>query len=242
MRPGGAELQAEIDAYAWYHTIELGGGLITPNAMFDHRPVLDRYPIPADLTGKHCLDVGTMDGFFAFEMEARGAASVTAVDLDDPDAMDWPVPLRSSRKDLDETKAERFALVRRARQSSVERVAHSIYDLGPDVGCFDFVFCGDVLVHLKDPITACERLRSVCRGSAAIVTEITRFRRYRDRVPMAALDGLDHFVWWVPNMAGLVRIVHAAGFERVQAAGSFELPWSVGGSWRGLRGAVSGYV
>ena len=50
--------------------------------------VFDRYPVPADLSGLRCLDVGTMDGFWAFEMERRGAASVTAIDLDDPNALD----------------------------------------------------------------------------------------------------------------------------------------------------------
>ena len=42
--------------------LELGDGVVT-TAMFDHRPVLDRYPVPADLSGLRCLDVGTMDGY-----------------------------------------------------------------------------------------------------------------------------------------------------------------------------------
>jgi hypothetical protein len=55
--------------------------------------VLHHYPIPEDLSGKRCLDVATMDGFWAFEMERRGAASVTALDLEDPDELDWPASL-----------------------------------------------------------------------------------------------------------------------------------------------------
>jgi 2-polyprenyl-3-methyl-5-hydroxy-6-metoxy-1,4-benzoquinol methylase len=242
MCPAEADLRTEVQRYPWYHTLELSDGIVTPDAMFDHRPILDRYPIPDDLSGMHCLDVGTMDGFFAFEMERRGAASVTAIDLDDPEASDWPAALRKSQKDLDETKAERFALAKRARRSQVERVTLSVYDLGPDLGTFDFIFCGDLLLHLKDPITACERIYSACRGSAVIVTEITRFRRYRDKPPLARLDGIDHFLWWVPNLAGLVRMVQAAGFSRVEAAETFELPFRTGGSWRGLRGAVRGHV
>jgi tRNA (mo5U34)-methyltransferase len=239
MPPSGAELQAEVERYPWYHTLELGDGVVT-RAMFDHRPVLDRYPVPADLSGLRCLDVGTMDGFWAFEMERRGAASVTAIDLDDPDALDWPVALRSNAKALDETKAERFALAKRALGSSVERVALSAYDLGPELGTFDFVFCGDLLVHLKDPVTATERIRSVCEGSAVIVNTVKRFR-FRDHLPLAELDGVDEFVWWHTNLAGLVRIVRAAGFQRVEASDTFELPLTTGGSWRGLRGAVRAY-
>jgi len=236
------DLRAEAERYPWYHTIELGDGVVT-QGMFDHRPVLDRYPIPADLTGKTCLDVATMDGFWAFEMERRGAKSVTALDLEDPDDLDWPVSLRASGHDrsLDETKAARFALAKEALGSKVERVLLSAYDLGPDLGTFDFVFCGDLLLHVKDPVTPVENIRSVCTESAVIVNVIKRFR-FNEKRPLAELDGIDHFEWWVTNLAGLERIVRAAGFTRVEADATFELPYSGGGDWRGLRGAVRAYV
>jgi tRNA (mo5U34)-methyltransferase len=233
-------LSEEVGRYPWYHTLELGDGVVTPNAMFDHRPVLDRYPVPPDLTGLRCLDVGTMDGFWAFEMERRGAASVTAIDLDDPEALDWPASLRGGDTTLDDTKAERFALVKRALGSSAERVTMSVYDLSPDLGTFDFVFCGDLLLHLKDPVSAVEGIRSVTTGSAVIVNTIRRFR-FRDKEPLAQLDGVDEFVWWNTNLAGLVRIVRAAGFSRVEPSDTFELPFRQGGGWRGLRGAVRAY-
>jgi tRNA (mo5U34)-methyltransferase len=236
-----SELRAEVEGYPWYHTLELGDGIVT-KAMFDHRPVLDRYPLPADLTGKRCLDVGTMDGFWAFEMERRGAESVTAIDLDDPEELDWPYALRDQHdKTLDETKAERFALAKRALGSRVERVTLSAYDLSPELGTFDFVFCGDLLLHLKDPITPVERIRGVCSGSAVIVNTIRRFR-FRESRPLAELDGIDQFVWWTTNLAGLRRIVLAAGFAHIDATETFELPFRSGGDWCGLRGAVRASV
>src|SRR2546423_14048035 len=101
-----ADLQAEVERYPWYHTLELGGGVVT-KGMFDHRPVLDRYPIPEDLTGKRCLDVATMDGFWAFEMERRGAASVTALYLEDPAQLGWPAsPGAGHGETMGEAKAE----------------------------------------------------------------------------------------------------------------------------------------
>jgi tRNA (mo5U34)-methyltransferase len=235
-----SDLRAEVERYPWYHTLELGDGVVT-EAMFDHRPVLDRYPVPADLSGLRCLDVGTMDGFWAFEMERRGSTAVTAIDLDDPDALDWPWSLRDSQKALDETKTERFALAKRALGSNVERVTMSVYDLSPELGSFDFVFCGDLLIHLKDPVTAVERIRGVCTGSAVIVNTITRFR-FRERRALAELDGIDQFGWWQTNLAGLVRIVRAAGFAQIESAERFELPFRQGGPWRGLRGAVRARV
>jgi hypothetical protein len=106
---------------------------------------------------------------------------------------------------------------------------------------FDFVFCGDLLLHLKDPITPVERIRSICSGSAVIVNEIKKFR-FRDRRPLAELDGIDHFSWWTTNMAGLVRIVQAAGVARVDPAEPFELPFAAGGDWKGLRGVVRAHA
>src|SRR5918911_2471111 len=229
------ELRAEVERYPWYHTLELGGGVVT-NGMFDHRPVLDRYPIPADLSGMRCLDVATMDGFWAFEMERRGAAAVIAIDIDDPDQLDWPAALRATHdRSLDESKGERFAIAKRALGSKVERVLLSAYDLGPELGSFDFVFCGDLLLHLKDPITPIENIRSVCTEMAVIVNVIKKFRLYEKR-PMAELDGIDVFQWWVTNLEGLVRIVRAAGFARVEPSETFEVPFSGGGALSGLRG------
>jgi tRNA (mo5U34)-methyltransferase len=235
------ELRAEAERYPWYHTIDLGDGVVT-KGMFDHRPVMDHYPLPADLSGKRCLDVATMDGYWAFEMERRGAESVTAIDIDSPEDLDWPASLRAEHdKHMDETKAERFGLAKRALGSNVERVILSAYDLSPELGTFDFVFCGDLLLHLKDPITPVENIRSVCTGSAVIVNVIKKFR-FRESEPMADLDGIDTFTWWTTNMAGLVRIVRAAGFARVEPAETFELPYSFSGDWQGLRGAVRAYV
>src|SRR6478735_9319868 len=84
-----ADLDARARELSWYHSLELAPGVVTPG-FFDTRPTVAKVPLPADLTGKRCLDVGTWDGFWAFEMERRGAASVTAIDLDDPQQWDWP--------------------------------------------------------------------------------------------------------------------------------------------------------
>jgi tRNA (mo5U34)-methyltransferase len=239
--PGTADLQAEVDRYPWYHTLHLADGVVT-KGMFDHAPVLDRYPLPDDLTGLRCLDVATMDGYWAFEMERRGADSVVALDLEDPEQLDWPASLRAGHdRSLDETKGERFALAKRALGSNVERVLMSAYDLSPALGTFDFVFCGDLLLHVKDPVTPVENIRSVCTGSAVIVNVIKRFRLHERRA-LAELDGIDHFEWWTTNLTGLVRIVRAAGFARVEPSQPFELPYTGGGPWKGLRGAVLAYV
>ena len=234
-------LASQVSRYGWYHSHSLPGGVST-QGMFDHRGHEHRYLIPEDLSGLRCLDVGTMDGFWAFEMERRGAAEVVAIDVDDPESLDWPASLRQAiTKTLDETKAERFELVRSALDSSVQRVIRSVYELDTDLGHFDFVFCGDLLVHLKDPVTAVERIRRVCTGSAVVCNPIKNFFWARNK-PIAQFDGIKEFEWWQTNLPGLKRLLLAAGFGRVEAGKPFALPATGGGAWRGLRGVVRGYV
>jgi tRNA (mo5U34)-methyltransferase len=81
-----AERIAELD---WWHTIEIEPGLVTRGG-WDLRPTADVMPWP-DLAGKRCLDVGTMDGFWAFELERRGASEVLAIDVLDPQRLDTRV-------------------------------------------------------------------------------------------------------------------------------------------------------
>jgi tRNA (mo5U34)-methyltransferase len=235
------DLFQQAARYRWYHTIELADGLVT-EGMFDHRPVVGRYLLPTDLSGKRCLDVGTMDGFWAFEMERRGAAEVLAADVADVDDLDWP-PLWRSRVEptLDETKEARFRLAHNALGSHVQRIERSVYELGPDLGEFDLVFCGDLLVHLKDPITAIERMRSVCRGSAIVCNPIKRFRFGR-RSPLAQFDGIEEFQWWLLSEASIERMMIATGFAHVEVGRRFELPARGPGRWKGLRAVLRGSV
>jgi tRNA (mo5U34)-methyltransferase len=142
---------------------------------------------------------------------------------------------------MDETKEERFELAHRALGSNVNRVVSTVYELDPDrLGTFDVVFCGDLLVHLRDPVGALERLHAITSGSAIVTNPIERFG-IRDKAPLARLDGIDEFGWWHTNEAGLVRMVRAAGFSRVDPSRPFELPFASGGSWKGLRGVVRAY-
>ena len=76
-----ADAAEAIAGLPWWHRIEVAPGVTTPGA-WDLAPMAARLPWPAArLDGLRCLDVGTMDGFWAFEMERRGAADVVAVDL-----------------------------------------------------------------------------------------------------------------------------------------------------------------
>lgn len=235
------DLERQVALHRWYHTIELAPGIVT-EGMFDHRPSIDRYLLPAQLPGMRCLDVGTMDGFWAFEMERRGAEEVVATDVGAVDDLDWPPRWRAQiEASLDETRDARFRLAHQALDSRVKWIERSVYALDTDLGEFDLVFCGDLLVHLKDPITAIERLRAVCRGSAIVCNPAKHFR-FGGRRALAQFDGIEEFQWWLLSEASIRRMMLATGFARVELGPRFALPARGGGKWKGLRTVMRGFV
>ena len=222
----------------WYHTIELPGGVVTPG-YFDTRAVADVVPLPARLDGSRCLDVGTFDGFWAFEMERRGASEVVAVDVLDPLRWDWPRSSPPSAVEAISHSRGGFARAASALGSSVERRDLSVYSLSPDVvGTFDVVYCGSLTLHLRDPVRALEALRSVCTGVLVYEDAIDPVLSL-SREPRAVLDGRGRPWWWKANAAGLARMAAAAGFSVVRGPERFWMPFGAGGPrpsvpWRAL--------
>jgi tRNA (mo5U34)-methyltransferase len=76
----------EAATFFWYHTIDLGDGLITPG-IYDYRDTVGAFRFPESMRGMTVLDVGSATGFFAFEFEKRGARviSVELPSLEDLD-------------------------------------------------------------------------------------------------------------------------------------------------------------
>jgi tRNA (mo5U34)-methyltransferase len=63
-------VQQRLDELGWYHTVDVVDGATT-KGWFDLRHALPTIPFP-DVRGKRCLDIGTWDGFYAYELERRG--------------------------------------------------------------------------------------------------------------------------------------------------------------------------
>lgn len=218
-------------ALSWYHTLELSPGNVT-DGIFDLRPVVDRYGLPPRLDGMRALDVGTFDGFWAFEMERRGA-EVVALDVDDERDFDWP-PTRARVTGMDVPRGEGFKIAKEALGSSVERIGCSIYDAKPeDLGTFDLVFCASVIIHLRDQFLAFERIGALCRNlfisaeayNAPLSLLPIPVSRYRADRPDKAV------VFWEPTIQTWSRMLRTAGFPQVQRLGRFKLRaregWSV---------------
>jgi tRNA (mo5U34)-methyltransferase len=212
----------DVGSVSWYHTLELGDGIVT-DGWFDLRPYVNEYGLPERMDGMRALEVGTWDGFWAFEMERRGA-EVVALDLDDERELDWP-PRRRPATFAATARGEGFRVAREALGSKVERVVRSVYDATPEeLGTFDLVFCGTVLIHLRDQLLALERIADLCSGTFISAEEYdrltsllpfpaTRFRADRD----------SDVVFWQPSVATWKRMLWTAGFDRVEEHGRFTM-------------------
>jgi tRNA (mo5U34)-methyltransferase len=206
----------------WYHTIDVAPGVSTPG-WCDLRGVVDRLPWP-DVRGKRCLDVGTFDGFFAFELERRGAAEVVAVDIPDLESLDWPPDyrgpqLQSFLSTQTQPRGTGFALAKELMGSKAEWVGISIYDLSPsELGTFDVVVMGSILLHLQNPVRALEAVRTVTSGYLLSSDQIELSLTLRSRrTPLYTLLGSGGACQWFNfNGAGHERLLYTAGFDVVQ--------------------------
>ncbi|MGI8751478.1 MAG: class I SAM-dependent methyltransferase [Acidimicrobiales bacterium] len=213
----GSSLQSQVDGVPWYHTMDLPGGVVTPGE-YDHRRVVKRLPLPRSLLGMRCLDVGTHDGFWAFEMERRAAAEVVAIDVQYAEDIDWPEPRPPIDDDLRAFLVRRkraFTVAKEALGSSVERRYLSVYELEPDVvGEFDFVFLGTLLHHLRDPMGALMAIRRVTRGQLLLVGTFAVWTTLAlPKTPVTTIMDVPSAPFWeLPNISGMSQQLRRSGW------------------------------
>ncbi len=198
-------LRARVDELDWFHSIDLGSGIVTPGR--DASPAkLDRLRLPRDLRGKRVLDIGAYDGFFSFEAERRGADRVLAIDT-----LAWERGEKSGRAC--------FELAHRALGSRVESQKldiHAVADAG--IGSFDLVMCLGVLYHLRQPLEALAAVAEVTDDLLILETHTDANHLRRPAMVFYAGDELagDPSNWCGPNEALLTSWLKDVGFARVE--------------------------
>jgi tRNA (mo5U34)-methyltransferase len=192
----------------WFHQIDLGHGIISPG-IDDSATKLAWLDVPDSLSGKSVLDIGSYDGFFAFEAERRGAARVVA-----SDEFCWSLEGMGDGKGFD--------IAHWALGSKVEKKVISVEHISPEtVGTFDLVFFLGVLYHAPDPMRYLRNAYSVCNELMIVETHIDGDDYDRPMMVFYPKDTLnsDSSNFWGPNSACASAMLYEVGFSKVETLG-----------------------
>jgi tRNA (mo5U34)-methyltransferase len=202
----GARAFLDSTRFIWHQRFELAPGIMTPGTS-SVSFLLEQAGIPADLSGRSVIDVGTSNGGCAFEVERRGASRVVAVDIYPPEWFG-------------------FSDLHRLCNSRVEFVQTTVYELPERLKeQFDLVLFFGVLYHLRHPLLALDRLRELARQDVVIETAVcdhehpfvsqgdyVRFYRGKEL-------GADSSNWFAPSVKALVSWMSSSGYLVTQASG-----------------------
>jgi tRNA (mo5U34)-methyltransferase len=200
-----SSLQDEVDAIRWWHTIDLGHGVVTRGGSGIQKQD-QRVAMPADLSGWSVLDIGAWDGFYSFEAERRGARRVMALDH-----VVWNDPTVGR---------DGFELARRALASKVEDVDCEVHSITPERvgGTYDLVLFLGVLYHVHHPLLALERVAGVCDKMLILETHVDL--EEHSRPALAYYPGTecanDPSNWFGPNSAAVEAMLKSVGFRTVK--------------------------
>lgn len=200
-------LAATLNDY-WFHAIDFGGGLASKGRFPGDRPpnytlfgVL-RYLEKIDVTGKECLDIGTMDGIVAFTLKQNGAGRVVATDI---------------------SPRETFRLGREHLNLDIEyscptRIDELAHKLGGSQ--FDLIVCAGVLYHVFEPLTSLILLRQRLKENGLLILETHYLYDQPEALisfsPSDARRGHIHpNTFFLPSFQAVSGMIEMAGFEIV---------------------------
>ncbi len=196
-----------VNDVTWWHRIQLPDGSYTPGAVHYGPDGGDwpttRFGMPTDLTGKTVLDIGTYDGFFAFEAEKRGAKSVVAVDR-------FNIVM------------DTFKIAKDMLNSNV--VYNGSFDVDRYINGWQFnvvLFYG-VLYHLENPLLAMANVHRLTTDGGICLLETAMSTRLDNKIPALEYDpGVegDPTNRFYPNEKWIEKAALTVGFTKCEYVG-----------------------
>jgi hypothetical protein len=197
----------------FYHALDLPS-FGTVDGHWDLRGRFDEYVGYAKLRNRTVLDIGTASGFLSFEAERRGAR-VVSVDADS--AARWHrLPFRQGLRQRDEAAwlsmadgyltgiKKSYWLARRELGSSSRVYYGDASSLPAELGLFDVVLVGQILVHLRDVVLALTSAAARCKDTLIIAEGMIEDERpYSEFLGRADNPDYDYGFWH--HSTGLYR-------------------------------------
>ncbi len=186
----------------WYHAIPLIDGYVTKSVMKDSCSEIWNMirEVRKDIQyhDKTVLDLGTMDGMWAFESEALGARQVFASDI-------WQAA-PSGEARLGFAICAKDSLVIKVAGLDVQREIHQRVDI---------VQCLGLLYHVEHPLLALQNIRESCRGGMMLLeTAMWNNGLAEPMIRMNSDSGIycDPTTFFAPNFTALMELLKMAGF------------------------------
>ncbi len=199
-----------LDECEWYHVMEIPGidGLTGP-ATFDCREDIGNILGNLDYKGKKVLNLGSITGYLSFEAERRGG-DVTSIDLSvDPLEMtkkqaterDWvPRANEDWKKDLlafmerEVLRRNAFWYAHKALNSKSRMLISHANNLPKELELHDIGIIFSVLVHIRDPFLALQRMCSHV-NEKIVITELGGYPTYFFKLlPSSAYIGIKNVI------------------------------------------------
>lgn len=202
-----SDLERQVLSLPWFHSIDLGEGLVTPGrASLAELQAMAAVIFDESLSGKTVLDIGCYDGFYSFAAHQRGAKRVLATDH-----FIWQYP--SCR--------QCFELARSILAPDMESRDIDVPELKlSNVGSFDLVLFSGVLYHLRHPLQTLEQIAPLAAGTLIVETHLDAIESQRPAMtfyPNRELND-DPTNWWGPNRACVEAMLRDVGFDEVRYA------------------------
>lgn len=222
------ELLERARQMGWYHSLQLDKNYKTKGE-FDLIPYIKYYLPFNDLSDCDCLDIGTGNGFWTYEMEKRNPKTVTSLDIPDYKDTDFSIyfgrenELPQSTPEGSFGEAFRIASVLLGSKTNYKH--KNVYELNPKIdGYYDFVFSGSMLMHLYGPLLALQKISSVCSGILSVTTQVDFDLEGSNS--MSYHGHIYPYVHFTPSPLCLQTMMTCCGYEKVYRGPNFLLEFA----------------
>lgn len=170
-------MKPKYEGCCFFHVIDLPGEESTPG-MWDFRKTEVEYHGGFQFKGKMVLEIGTATGSHAFWMEKEGAI-VTPYDLSPVHSWDIMPTHEQDAKEVEHTMRSTMGMLnngwwycRDKLNSKLELSLGSIYEIPKELGDFDVITFGSVLLHTRNPIGAIQFAADRAKEAVIIIDRL----------------------------------------------------------------------